>query len=71
MRLKPAGIIIIVIVIAILAFFALKPKFSGSATENSPISANDNKTWDSDSTKTTTTNESASSKPNTEEREFN
>jgi hypothetical protein len=35
MRLKPAGIIIVVLIIAVLAYFALKPKMSQLREENS------------------------------------
>ena len=70
MRLKPAGIIIVLVIMGILAFFALRPKFSGTSKDEPPVSANDNKTWDSDSSKTETENSSPAS-TKTEEREFN
>ena len=35
MRLKPAGIIIVLIIIGVLAYFAIKPKLSKIREENS------------------------------------
>jgi hypothetical protein len=48
MRLKPAGIIAILLIIAVLAYFAIKPRLSGAgnsdtATTEQTTAANDNK----------------------------
>jgi hypothetical protein len=69
MRLKPAGIIVILIVIAALAYLALKPRFSEIRKENgTEISTNTNSSNNesSDTKPRTTTNDGT-----TEGREFN
>ncbi|MEO5985311.1 MAG: hypothetical protein ABIP80_07370, partial [Ferruginibacter sp.] len=38
MRLKPAGIIIVLVIIAVLAYFALKPKTTEVASQTTEIS---------------------------------
>jgi len=69
MRLKPAGIIIIVAIIAVLAYFALRPKQSETGdvnpTEITTAPANQDSS-SSDNNSTTSTTGAA-----TEEREFN
>ena len=69
MRLKPAGIIIILLIIGILAYFALKPRFSEIRKENSTeISNTGTNTGKGTDTNTTTTTTTSSG---TERREFN
>ena len=68
MRLKPAGIFIIVAIIAVLAYFALRPKQSDSLQENSTeISTPANTNTDSSKSNST----SATGDATTEAREFN
>jgi hypothetical protein len=69
MRLKPAGIIIVVLIIAVLAYFAIKPKMSKLREENSTELTNTSasKTGGSDNKSSTTTTTDAK----TEAREFN
>ena len=69
MRLKPAGILIILAIIAVLAYFALRPKQSDSVKENSTeiSTAPANRNTDSSNDNST----SASSDAKAEEREFN
>src|SRR6476661_8186675 len=67
MRLKPAGVIIVILIIAVLAYFAVKPKITELRKENSSEitatqPASDNKAA---TEKTTTDNVSA------ERRDFN
>jgi hypothetical protein len=67
MRLKPAGILAIVLIIGILAYFALKPRFSEIRKENSSEISNTTTNQDKapeNNTNTTTTG-------TTERREFN
>jgi hypothetical protein len=70
MRLKPAGIIIVLLIIAALAYFAFKPKFSEIRKENgTEITTNTNTTDNgSSNTKPTTT---TTSEGTVEGREFN
>ena len=68
MRLKPAGIFIIVAIIAVLAYFALRPKQSDSVQENSTeISTPPNTNTDSSKSNSTAATVDAT----TEAREFN
>lgn len=70
MRLKPAGIIIIILIIAVLAYLALKPRLSGAgnstATEQTTATPNNN----SDTAKNNNGAPSTGS-ANTETRSFN
>jgi len=69
MRLKPAGIIIVVLIIAVLAYFAIKPKMSKLREENSSeLSTTQPNTNDESPNSTTTAPTSAA---NQEAREFN
>ena len=73
MRLKPAGIIVILLVIAALAYFAISPRLAAIREENSnqisttppPIDESAN------STSTTTPASNTTTEANTEAREFN
>ncbi|MDB5192085.1 MAG: hypothetical protein JWQ96_1648 [Segetibacter sp.] len=66
MRLKPAGIIIVVLIIAALAYFAIKPRMSELRKENSTeLTTQPGSNNESSNSTTTTTN------ANTETREFN
>jgi hypothetical protein len=70
MRLKPAGIIVILIIIGALAYFALKPRFSELREENSAeinTPARDNNDTSRDNSANTPTTGGA----RTEAREFN
>ena len=42
MRLKPAGIIIVLIIIGVLAYFALKPRLTGESTGTSEVTTHTN-----------------------------
>lgn len=70
MRLKPAGVIIVVLIIAVLAYFALKPRLENVREENSAELANQSTPSGRDTSETpdptTTTNTGKG-----EEREFN
>ncbi|MBA2761228.1 MAG: hypothetical protein H0U39_04550, partial [Segetibacter sp.] len=71
MRLKPAGIIIIVLIIAALAYFAIRPRMSELRKENSTELSNTSSSSrdnDSSSAKNPTT---TTGNANSEEREFN
>ncbi len=70
MKLKPAGIIIIVLIIAVLAYFALKPRSSETKKEESSVStkASPEGNYDSSANKAPT---GTTSGARTEEREFN
>lgn len=70
MRLKPAGIIIILLVIGALAYFAFKPRMSELRNENSTELPNTSGSWKIDSTNTRNSTSSTGG-VNTEEREFN
>ena len=70
MRLKPAGIIIIVLIIAALAYFAFKPRMSELRKENSTELSNTSGTRDTD-TSNTKNSTSTTGDANLEEREFN
>lgn len=67
MRLKPAGILAIVLIIGILAYFALKPRFSEIRKENSTEISNTNPNQDKAPENNTTTTTTGT----TERREFN
>jgi len=70
MRLKPAGIIVILLIIGLLAYFALKPKMSELRNENGEELPNTSASKDngtSDKTNSTTT----TSGTKDEDREFN
>ncbi len=71
MRLKPAGIIIVILIIAALAYFAFKPKISGLSKENteeiSTTPANQNNNLPNSKPAETT----AQPANTTEKREFN
>jgi hypothetical protein len=69
MRLKPAGIFIIVAIIAVLAYFALRPKQSGTATVNSTETSTAQGNPDSDSSNNNSTTSTTDTKD--EAREFN
>lgn len=70
MRLKPAGILIILAIIGVLAYFALRSRTPDNASENMPDTYTTPTASDSGSS-----NEkkgtSSTSETNTEEREFN
>ena len=77
MKLKPAGIIVVLLIIGVLAYFAISPRLSEIRNENSATSsisfpgsnaANGNTSDDATSTPTTTT---TNTDANTETREFN
>ena len=70
MRLKPAGIIIIVLIIAALAYFAFRPRMSELRKENSTELSNTsgNRVNDTPNTKNST---STTGDAKSEEREFN
>jgi len=76
MKLKPAGIIVVLLVIAALAYFAIKPKLTDLRNENAGISSNTNAT-SSGTPPTATTSANSGNTPaavtsaNTETREFN
>src|SRR3954453_5714499 len=69
MRLKPAGIIIIILIIAVLAYFALKPRFASADnstnTEQTTTATNSNTDTTGNNTAPSTSN------ANTESRSFN
>jgi len=76
MKLKPAGIIVILLIIGVLAYFAISPRLSEIRNENSATSSNSypnsdatngNASEDATSTTTTTT---TNTDANTESREF-
>ena len=68
MKLKPAGIIVIILIIAILAYFAIKPRLSnaGSNTTEQTTAASSSKDTAGSTNTTTSTN-----KANTNSRSFN
>lgn len=70
MKLKPAGIIIIVLIIAALAYFAIKPRLSESTKENSTEISNSPNNQDSDSSNNKSST-SSTGDTKTESREFN
>ncbi|GEO10190.1 hypothetical protein [Segetibacter aerophilus] len=67
MRIKPAGVILVVLIIAALAYFALKPKFSKIREENSTELSPTQPSSDKDAPTTSATTGDAK----TESREFN
>jgi hypothetical protein len=69
MRIKPAGIIIVLVIMAVLAYFALKPKLSGTgSTGKADTSA---ATWGSETSTKTTSAETEKPAKNDDSREFN
>jgi hypothetical protein len=70
MRLKPAGIIIVVLIIAALAYFALKPKMQELRNDNSTELPNASGNRNAE-TSTTTTTKNTTPDARTEERGFN
>lgn len=73
MRLKPAGIIIILVIIAALAYFAFKDRFSEIKKENSSDITNqtDPQTPNGTDRNTTDRNTTSSTDETTQQREFN
>ncbi len=70
MKLKPAGILIVVIIIAVLAYFAFKPKLSGDSKESPVETGTTSGSYEIDSSKNP--KPAATTKDNkVEEREFN
>jgi uncharacterized protein (UPF0333 family) len=74
MRLKPAGIIVILLIIGVLAYFALRPKMSAVGNENNTDLPNstqgaDKETTNANNNTANTTNTTTTG--NTEERTFN
>lgn len=70
MRIKPAGIIIVVLIIAALAYFALKPRMTELRKDNSTELANSSANRNAETPgSATTTNTTTDAK--TEERQFN
>ena len=69
MRLKPAGIFIIVAIIAVLAYFALKPKQADSVKENSTEISTAQVNSNSDSSNNNSTSSTSNTKA--DNREFN
>lgn len=69
MRLKPAGIFIVLAIIAVLAYFALRPKQMDSAQGNSTEISTTPGNSSNDTSRSNPT--SATSEAKTEEREFN
>ncbi len=70
MKLKPAGIIIIVLIIAALAYFAIRPRVSESTPKNSTSISNTPNNQDSNSLNSSSSTSSAGD-TKTESREFN
>lgn len=69
MRIKPAGIVIVLVIMAVLAYFALKPKVSGTgSTGKADTSA---ATWGSETSTKTTSSETEKPAKNDDSREFN
>ncbi|OLY92459.1 hypothetical protein SAMN05444008_102431 [Cnuella takakiae] len=73
MRLKPAGILIIVLIIAILGYFALKPRLSEIRSENNTElpGTTGNRSTTAEGTNTTVPEPTTASTGNTDDREFN
>ena len=69
MKLKPAGVIVVVLIIAILAFFALKPRFEQIRKDNATELANTRGTQADTAQNNNTTTTSTTG--NAEVREFN
>jgi hypothetical protein len=67
MKLKPAGIIIVVLIIAVLAYFALKPRMSALREENSTELSTNRPS----SSETETSNSNTTTKADGDTREFN
>ena len=69
MRIKPAGIFIVLAIMAVLAYLAFKPKFfgAGDASKSDTSAA----TWGSDSSAKSTSASSEKSAKNNDSREFN
>jgi hypothetical protein len=69
MRIKPAGVVIVLVIMAVLAYFALKPKLSGAGnTGKADTSA---ATWGSETSTKTTSAETEKPAKNDDSREFN
>lgn len=73
MRLKPAGILIVLLIIAVLAYLAFRPKLAGNSSNTSelPNSRPNTETPRDNNTTTTTTTSSEGSSTTAEAREFN
>lgn len=74
MRLKPAGILVIVLIIAILGYLALKPRISDIRAENGtelPGTTNNRTTTESGNTAAAPVPTTPAATGNTEDREFN
>ncbi len=70
MRLKPAGIIVILLIIGVLAYFALRPKTSAVGNGNNTELPNTTQGTDRETTNANTPNTTTTA-GNTEERSFN
>jgi len=73
MKLKPAGIIVILLIIGVLAYFAISPRLADIRNENATISSNtqNSSNTSSDNTNTTPASTTTNTDANTESREFN
>ena len=73
MKLKPAGIIVILLIIGVLAYFAISPRLADIRNENTTISANTQNSSDAsaENTNTTPASTTTNTASNTETREFN
>ena len=74
MRLKPAGILVIVLIIAILGYFALKPRLSNIRAENGtelPGTTTNRNTSESGNAANAPEPTTPAATGNTEDREFN
>ena len=70
MRLKPIGILIVVLIIAVLAYFAIKPRLQEPGQENTTEISSSPVITDKDSSEKTSSTPAAKD-TKTEEREFN
>ncbi|HVG41409.1 MAG TPA: hypothetical protein VM888_07335 [Chitinophagaceae bacterium] len=74
MRLKPAGIIIVLLIIGVLAYFALRPKLADLRKENSTELSNTTSNQDNAATNNNTNNtntNTTTTDANSDTREFN
>lgn len=71
MRLKPAGILLILLVIAVLAYFAIKPRLTDSNKETSTEVSNTTTGTNNETTGNTTSTTPSENKAGTAGREFN
>ncbi len=71
MRLKPAGIFIILLVIGVLAYFAMRPRGGQSANENETELSNTTTNTGETANKNNTNNPPATKENGSNEREFN